>query len=277
MRNIVIAVILSSGAGVVAASWYFFAGPPMPGAVEKNDAPSIDASQPVLDRIAALERAIGDERLARQILQEEVFVLTEQLENLRAGSRPESRRIEEAQQDSGPGISAEDRRRMFALRSSTEGRAERLVAAGFLPSQAEWIVQREQELQMAALQARYEAGQNGSPADFFREQISAGSALREELGDADYERYLEANGRPTSVVISSVIGSSPAESAGLQPGDQIVRYDGERVFSMTDINLSSMDGQAGQNIVVDIVRDGVPMQVVMPRGPLGVTGGRNRR
>ena len=153
---------------------------------------------------------------------------------------------------------------------------ERLIEAGFLPAEAEWILEREQQLQMESLQARYEAGRSGDPSDFYRDRFSTSSQMREELGDAGYERYLEANGRPTNVEISSVIGSSPAQSAGLQPGDEIVRYDGERVFSMTDINLASMQGEAGQNVVIDFVRDGVPMQIVMPRGPLGVTGGRRR-
>ena len=85
------------------------------------------------------------------------------------------------------------------------------------------------------------------------------------------------NNRSTSVTISSVIESSPAQSAGLQPGDEIVRYDGERVFSMTDLTRQTMDGTAGQNVVVDIMRDGTPMQIVMPRGPVGISGGRRSR
>ena len=43
---------------------------------------------------------------------------------------------------------------------------------------------------------------------------------------------------------------------------------------MTDLMQQAIQGEPGQNVVVDIVRDGVHMQVVMPRGPLGVYGGR---
>ena len=88
---------------------------------------------------------------------------------------------------------------------------------------------------------------------------------------------MTANDRSTTISVSSVIDSSPGQAAGLQPGDEIVRYDGERVFSMTDLTRQTMDGAAGQNIVVDIMRDGNPMQIVMPRGPVGITGGRRRR
>jgi membrane-associated protease RseP (regulator of RpoE activity) len=74
-----------------------------------------------------------------------------------------------------------------------------------------------------------------------------------ELGDDDYERYLSANGRPTSVGVSSVIGSSAAQTAGLQAGDEITRYDGARVYSMTDITKVTMTGEPGQNVVIDVV------------------------
>ena len=39
----------------------------------------------------------------------------------------------------------------------------------------------------------------------------------------------------------------------------------------------TMDGVAGQNVVVDIMRNGTPMQIVMPRGPVGISGGRRSR
>jgi len=45
---------------------------------------------------------------------------------------------------------------------------------------------------------------------------------------------------------------------------------------MTDLTRQTMAGTAGHNIVVDIMRDGNPMQIVMPRGPVGITGGRRR-
>ena len=239
---------------------------------------SFDASLPDAARIAALERAVSEERQARQLLQEEVIILTAELESLFDVRQVPAARDEatEELQNRESSTTSSQRRRDFETRNSPERRLDRLIESGFTPVEAEWILEREQQLQMEALQARYDAGRAGDPADFFRDRFSTSSQMREELGDNGYERYLEASGRPTNVEISSVIGSSPAQSAGLQPGDEIVRYAGERVFSMTDINMASMEGEPGQNVVVDIVRDGVPMQVVMPRGPLGVSGGRRR-
>jgi TolA-binding protein len=273
VKTTVIAVIVSSFAAFAAATWVY-----APTSPERPAAPatSFDTELPPDERIAALEQAVGQERMARQLLQEEVLYLNDELNELMVATerQPETTREERPERRSE--ASREERRQMFARRNSPEGRAERLVDAGIEPGLASWIVQREEELQMESLRARFEAGQSGEPSDFYREQTTT-NTLREELGDPDYERYLGANGRATSVGIGSVIGSSPAQNAGLRPGDEITGYDGQRVFTMTDINLASLDGPAGQNVVIDIVRDGMPMQVALPRGPLGITGSRNRR
>ena len=94
------------------------------------------------------------------------------------------------------------------------------------------------------------------------------------MGDTEYESYLRANGRQTSISIATVLESSPGQRAGLQPGDQIVSYGGTRVFDVSDLNRQTMLGEPGESVVVDFMRDGVLMQVVMPRGPVGVSTSR---
>lgn len=133
---------------------------------------------------------------------------------------------------------------------------------------------RESELRMDALQAQFDARRSGEPFNFFETRMHPDLALRDEIGDVEYEQYLEANSRPTSVTIGSVLESSPGQRAGLQSGDEIVRYDGQRVFSTQELNQQTMLGEAGESVVVDVMRDGVLMQVVLPRGPIGVTTGR---
>ena len=279
MGKILPAIAVSLVVGFAAASWIYTAdtGPELPaGTIEVTSA--FDAGLPVEERIAALERAVSDERFARQLLQDEVFYLTVELEQI-AGTYdsevPDETITEQAVDESRD--SSSFRREEYRRRNSLEGRIERLIEAGFLPSQASMIVRRESELQMESLRARYEAERSGDPVDYWRSRNSSSDALRQELGDADYERFLTANNRSTSVTISSVIDSSPAQSAGLQPRDEIVRYDGERVFSMTDLSRQTMNGIAGQNVVVDIMRGGISMQIVIPRGPVGITGGRRSR
>jgi hypothetical protein len=279
MKAVAIASIASFVVAFAAASWIYTTGETADESpVSKLGVSAFDADLPVEDRIAALERAVSDERFARQLLQEEVFYLTSELEQLSLESDfPQADEVRSEQAEDESSDSRESRREAYRRRNSLEGRMELLIEAGFLPSQASMIVQRESELQMESIKARYEAERSGDMSDFWRNRNNTNDVLREELGDADYERYLVANDRSTSITISSVIESSPAQSAGLQAGDQIVRYDGERVFSMTDLTRQTMDGAAGQNVVLDIVRDGTPMQMVLPRGPVGITGGRRGR
>jgi PDZ domain len=165
----------------------------------------------------------------------------------------------------------------FRMRSS-EGRLEALTEAGFAPDRAAQIERRVEELRLEAMQARYEAARNGAsangPVDAF---FDVNATLRTELGDADYERYLTALGQPTRVDVFSVLASSAAEQAGLQSGDQIVAYAGERVFDVRELNRAVLIGEPGEPVVVDIVRAGQPMQLVLPRGPIGISGGFSRR
>jgi hypothetical protein len=229
---------------------------------------SFDESATLEERIRALEQAVSDERYARQLLQDELFVLTEEMDSLLA---LRSGTVTVATDVSAPVRSmVVDSRRPTA----SEGRIAQLVEAGFAPGQAEWIVQRESQLQMEALQARFDAERTGNPMDFFQSRTAASDALRNELGDADYERLLSATGRPSSIAVSHVLESSPAERAGLRPGDQIVSYAGRRIFSMSDLTRETMQGEPGEQVAVDVLRDGVTMQMTLPRGPIGISAGR---
>ena len=125
---------------------------------------------------------------------------------------------------------------------------------------------------MASLQAQYEATREGRPFDPTA-ALAGGRTLRSELGDTDYERYLQALGRPTSVAVQDVLASSPAERSGLLPGDEVVTYDGERVFDMRELNALTLEGNAGESVAVEVRRSGQTIQIVMPRGPIGILSG----
>ena len=107
---------------------------------------------------------------------------------------------------------------------------------------------------MQTIQAQYQRrrGETVDPA------LLGGSqqTLRQELGDADYERYLTALGRPTKVGVFNVIASSPAEQAGLRAGDEILSYGGTRVFDMSELNDLTVEGTPGQPVVLEVQRDG---------------------
>lgn len=149
---------------------------------------------------------------------------------------------------------------------------ERLTAAGFPPWQAESVDGRADALMMALIEARYVAERSGTPLS--EEQIAdlePSSILRTELGDADYERYLRALGQYPAVRVVSIIQNSPAAKAGLLVEDRILSYGATRVFDPRDLASLTLEGRQGEPVVLDVLRGGVRVQVVVPRGPLGVS------
>jgi hypothetical protein len=243
---------------------------------ERSNAAAASLSQA---RLAALEDAFAAEVDERVALEARVAELSAELAALGDGSARAPRAGEAATEardlrDLAPADVAEARARVRRdARATPEERqrrsVEQLIAAGFAPDRAEWINRRTQELRMQGMQAQYEARRDGRapPAD-----VEA-TTLRTELGDQDYERFLTAMGRPTTVDIMGVLASSPAERAGLQEGDEIVAYDGKRVFDVQELNELTLGGASGESVVVDVRRGGQNLQIVLPRGPLGVWGG----
>ncbi|HVJ29374.1 MAG TPA: PDZ domain-containing protein [Gammaproteobacteria bacterium] len=225
-------------------------------------------------RLEALEDAFAAEIDQRVALEAHVAELSAQLEAL--GERPA--RGPSARENGSAGLDpaiVEQRARVRreAAAATPEERqrlaVERLIAAGFAPDRAEWINRRIQALRMQAMQAQYEARREGRPPP--PDNLEA-TTLRTELGDQDYERFLTAQGRSTSVNVMGVLASSPAERVGLQAGDEIVSYDGKRVFDVQELNELTLGGTSGESVVVDVRRNGQNLQLVLPRGPIGVWG-----
>lgn len=268
MKKVYAVAAVSLAAGIAAAAIVLSATEPEPLRVANDIASTyFDQSAATDERIRALEVAVDEERQARQLLEDELLVLIAEVERLSEAS--------EASEDvQSVRLIDESRAAEFFRQSrgdrSDAGRANALVEAGFTLARAEWIVQRESELLVDSLQARFDAQRTGDMQAMFAAGNLAESTLREELGDAQYVQYLEANNRPTAVDVGRVLPSSAGHRAGLQSGDQIVSYDGQRVFSYSDLNNQTFSGEPGQSVVVDILRDGMPMQIVMPRGPIGV-------
>jgi hypothetical protein len=242
---------------------------PMP-ASGVNPADYFDQTAATEERIRALEAAVAEERNARQLLEEELQVVYAEIERL---GEPRNAR---SGAQGGTSEAIQERIRRFRGSDIPEDRAAWLIESGFSPDRAAWISQRESELQMQVMQAQFEARRAGERFNPFDPGMNPATALRAEIGDAEYEQYLEAYGRQTSISIGSVLESSPGQRAGLQSGDEIIRYGGQRVFSTQDLNQQTMVGEPGESVVVDVMRDGALMQVVLPRGPIGVTTGRFR-
>jgi len=227
-------------------------------------------------RLKALETSLNAEVEQRAALEARVTALSDELAALRA--RPGAANASApAERNANPQPGADAGAPPFARggpfrRDAQGGQVEALVAAGFPPDRAAWIEHRTSELRMQALQAQYDAQRQGKPFDP-GQGFNGDGTLRSELGDNDYERYLKAMGRPTSVGIQGVLASSPGERAGLKPGDEVVAYDGKRVFDLRDLNTLTFEGTAGESVTVSVRRDGQTVHLTMPRGPIGIVGG----
>ena len=239
-------------------------------AADRDREAQADPPRATEERLAAVEAVLAQEQARARALAIRVESLEGQLAVL--ATRPA--------ETTTPGARTDESERLATAEppvdatagdpeAASSARIDRLVAAGFDADQAEWIVRRESELEMEALQRRYEATQAGEPLTaelFTRREL----ALRDELGEEDYARYREATGRATRIRVDRVLASSPAEAAGVQPGDEILAYDGQRVFDTTDLQRLTLEGRLGQNVTLRLLRDGVERLVVLPRGPIGV-------
>lgn len=263
-------VVLGLAAGFVVAAWWV--GDPQMPSPESADVLTTEL------RLDALEESLAAEVRRRLEIETELAALNERLASGVAVDELAGAESFDSPEDRLE--PADATRSTAAPAGPTMGRRrppldedeliQRFVAAGLSPERAQWIVARTEELRMLALQERYDAAREGRPID--PSLAGRAGSLREELGDADYERYLQALDRPTSAQVREVLATSPGARAGLKPGDQIVAFDGERVFDLDDINRLVLEGEPGQVVAIDVIRDGQVLQLYVPRGPIGITG-----
>lgn len=148
----------------------------------------------------------------------------------------------------------------------------KLLDAGFSRSHIDWIRHRREELleqhQLAAKQRR-DGGTAALPLDLAVSR-DHDLVLRDIMGDAEYVSYRQALGKPTEILVDKVLPGSYAAQAGIQPGDQIVRYGDKRVFDYQELNLLSIKSDLPTR--VEVVRASRTTWVTLPKGPTGLSG-----
>jgi hypothetical protein len=147
-----------------------------------------------------------------------------------------------------------------------------LVALGVSQADVTWLHELHDDFEMQQLELADRAtreGWFGTPR-FVQEHAGQLTALREELGDEVYDLVLYASGENNRVIVGDVLQSSPARRAGLEPGDVVLGYDGRRIFNGAELRGATAEGERGEVVAVEILRDGRPRQIIVPRGPLGV-------
>ncbi len=162
------------------------------------------------------------------------------------------------------------------VRESRQIDAATFLAAGFDQNDATFLSNRWGQQQMDLLYLRDQAIREGwidTPryTQAVRELNSGAASLRADIGPAAYDRFLFATGQPNRVVINAVIDSSPAHVTGLQPGDTIVTYDGNPIYSVNDLRTATTAGEPDVPVVLEVNRGGQLVELEIARGPLGVT------
>lgn len=161
----------------------------------------------------------------------------------------------------------------------TTQRLQALIAAGFSDDEADSIIRRESEAALERLNQQYRARRERLQvlAENGNENARPSNSFREEIGDESYERYLKSRGLPTEVEIATVLHGSAGEAAGLEFGDRITSYGGERVFNVRELNQLTLGGSEGESVLVEFEREGETVQTTIPRGPIGITSDSNIR
>jgi hypothetical protein len=154
-----------------------------------------------------------------------------------------------------------------------------LAALGLPDAEIERLRERYAAHQLDELYLRDEARRDGWLRDprYQRELRGLRGALRDELGDAGYDTLLYATGQHNRVVITQPIPGSPAERAGLQAGDALLSYGGERIFDAIALIQATAARPAGEQTELRFERNGEELRAFLPRGPLGTTLRPDRR
>ncbi len=270
MRTLIAAIAVSLIAGLALGTWMAGEGNSGADVDPSRETGGIASLQALEERLLSLEQVIAEEREARLNLEYRLQDLV-----IDRGSAAVERPTAAPEADDVADRRPPQRRsRDFVsmIRNYEERRLSNLTANGFSEDEARRVMRMESEAEFRAMRAAWEAQRNGEPIDPFSSAGNQQALLRAELGEADYERYLAAQGQPTSIQVTRVLDGSPGSDAGLLPGDRIVSYAGERVYNVSDLRSLTLQGSPGEDVVIEIERDGMRMQLGLQRGPVGISG-----
>lgn len=153
---------------------------------------------------------------------------------------------------------------------------ENLLKAGVTEMIAEDIINRMSQHKFLLLELQNHAKREGrlNSSSYFKERrklMQIIPSVRKAIGNDAYDRYLYETAQNNRVIVRTVMKGSPAEQLGVQNGDIILTYANEKVLTRRDLPAFTTEGTVGEYVNLNILREGKLQNIVIPRGPLGVT------
>lgn len=253
---------------VVAA---FAAGFAVASLVRSGDSPG---SLSMVNGVVGLSASSGKQSDLVASLQNENSVLKKELKALRRGVSIDQGNPLVAVQTTEERIQAQLQLLMRGVEEVQKMEVQKLLAAGFSMDRIDWIRKRADELQATYRQYEDELQRSGKAPDHDKTLSHYSDPdidLRFEIGDAEYEKYRAALGRSVGAKVMTVFPGGAGERGGLKGGDEIVAYNGARIFNVGELNpLLRQYAGSGASMGVDVVRDGQRMRVYVAAGDLRI-------
>ncbi len=219
------------------------------------------------ESLSVLERRLDEEIKARKTLEKKLAEFNRKITDLERNAQllvdTNLAAIVEEQDESGlPGSN----QRWF--------NEQALIESGMNDSQARELKISFEQLELERLYLRDQSIRESWDRDRYREALqvldSKEDELKNQLSETEYDSYLYASGQTNRVAVTSVLESAPAATAGIEPGDHIIRYDSQRIYNWRDLRDATSSGTIGNMVSVEVDRDGQTMDFYLARGPLGI-------
>ena len=227
------------------------------------------SSQDQISQLNELTQQLQQEIIARQALQKQVSVMSSTLAALSADER----------NTASPDKQGTPLNPLPTVSEGTTGNAwfnkQALIDAGMGSIEAEQLKNQYEELELEKLYLRDTAVREGwARGNRYRTKLQEldqkSDGIKQELSEEVYDAYLFAAGQSNRVAVQSVLSGSTANKAGFEPGDQIIRYNGQRIYNWRDLREATTQGDVSETIPIEIERDGQRTQYYVQRGPLGI-------
>lgn len=149
-----------------------------------------------------------------------------------------------------------------------------LVDSGISSSRASELKAFFEQLELERLYLRDQSIREGWDRAKYREALQTLTNQEDDLinrlSESEYDAYLYASGQSNRVVVTSVLATAQAGTAGILSGDQIIRYDNQRIYNGFDLREATAGGSIEDTVALEVERDGETLHFYLPRGPLGI-------